>query len=72
MKFKYIGQNDTFCLELLAYNIMQKNEYLQKGQVIDVPDTNTTVIGALNASGLFVPVNVTVNKAKKEKKDKDD
>lgn len=69
MKFKYIGQDGTFCLELLAYNLMQKNEYLKKGQVIDVPDTNTTVIGSLNASGLFVPVNVTVNKSKKENKD---
>ena len=69
MKFKYIGQDDTFCLELLAYNLMQKNEYLKKGQVIDVPDSNTTVIASLNASGVFVPVNVTVNKSKKENKD---
>lgn len=72
MKFKYTGQNDTFCLELLAYNIMLKNEYLQNGQVIEVPDNNTTLVGALNASGVFVPVNVTVNKSKKEKKDKDE
>ena len=69
MKFKYNGQDDTFCLELLAYNLMQKNEYLKKGQVIDVPDSNTTVIASLNASGVFVPVNVTVNKSKKENKD---
>ena len=69
MKFKYVGQNDTFCLELLAYNIMEKNEYLKKGQIIDVPDSNTTVINALNANGLFIPFKPTVNKVKKEKKE---
>lgn len=68
MKYKFIGENNTYCLELLAYNIMNKNDDLKHGQIIEVPDGNTTLIDALNASGLFNKVDVTVNKSKKEKK----
>ena len=66
MKFKYIGQDDTFCLELLAYNLMKKNECLKNGMVIDVPDDNKVVIDALDANGLFKRANVTVNRIKKK------
>lgn len=66
MKFKYKGQDDTFCLELLAYNIMEKNQYLKNGMVIEVPDDNTLVIEALDASGLFEKVNTVSKKFKKE------
>lgn len=66
MKFKYIGQDDTFCLELLAYNLMKKNESLKHGMVIDVPDDNKVVIDALDANGLFKRANVTVNRIKKK------
>lgn len=69
MKFKYLGQDNTFCLELVAYNITNKNEYLKKGQVIDVPDSNDTLINSLNTSGLFKKVNVTTNKSKKKEKE---
>ena len=65
MKFRYKGQDDTFCLELLAYNIMKKNQYLKNGMVIDIPDDNALVIAALNANGLFERVN-NVKKVKKE------
>lgn len=65
MKFRYKGQDDTFCLELLAYNIMKKNEYLKNGMVIDIPDDNALVIAALNANGLFERVN-NIKKVKKE------
>lgn len=68
MKFKYLGQDNTFCLELVAYNITKKNEYLKKGQVIEVPDNNTTLVSSLNTSGLFKKVNATVNKSKKKEK----
>ena len=71
MKFKFIGRNDSYCLELMAFGIEKKGEYLQNGQIIDVPDTNTTLINSLNASGLFEQVNVTVNKPKKEKNEKE-
>lgn len=68
MKYKFIGENNTYCLELLAYNIMSKNDDLKYGQIIEVPDGNTSLIDALDASGLFNKVAVTVNKSKKEKK----
>lgn len=64
MKFKYLGQNGTFSLELVAYGIMGKGEYLRNGQILDVPDKNTTVINSLEASGLFERVNYTPNKSK--------
>lgn len=65
MKFRYNGQDNTFCLELLAYNLMEKNQYLKNGMVIDIPDDNTLVIAALDANGLFERVN-NIKKVKKE------
>lgn len=65
MKFRYKGQDNTFCLELLAYNLMEKNQYLKNGMVIDIPDDNTLVIAALDANGLFERVN-NIKKVKKE------
>ena len=46
MKFKYVGEDNCFCIELLAYKIVPKGSYLKKGQVIDVPDDNQLVIRA--------------------------
>ncbi len=71
MKFKFLGKNESYCLELMAFGIEKKGEYLTHGQIIDVPDKNTTVIDSLDASGLFERVNVTVNKAKKVDKEKE-
>ena len=68
MKFKYKGQNDCYCLELMAYGLEKKGEYLQKGQIIDVPDDLTVVINALDNDGLFEKVNES-SKPKKIKKE---
>lgn len=68
MKFKYIGENNTYCLELVAYKIMSKKDNLKKGQVIEVPDENSTVISALNNSGVFVKLDFNKNTTKKNKK----
>lgn len=68
MKFRYNGQDNCFCLELLAFKIMDKSELLKKGMVFDVPDDNTTVISALDNNGLFERVNTTTKKVKKEEK----
>jgi urease accessory protein UreE len=68
MKFKYIGESDSFCIELLAYKLMPKDKYLQKGDIIEVPDDNDIVINALDASGLYVRVAEKKTTAKKEKK----
>ena len=35
---KYIGEDDCFCIELLAYKLVPKGSYLKNGQVIEVPD----------------------------------
>lgn len=69
MKFKYLGQDGTFCLELLAYNIMKKNEFLKKGMVIEVPDDNLVLINSLKANGLFERVNEIKKVNKKESKE---
>ena len=56
MKYKYIGRDDCFCIELLAYKLVPKGSYLKNGQVIDVPDDLTRVIKSLDVSGQFVKV----------------
>lgn len=53
MKFKYTGEDNCFCIELLAYKLVEKGSYLKKGQVIDVPNDLTNVITALDVSGVF-------------------
>lgn len=70
MKFKYIGQNNTFCIELVAYNIMSRDEKLMNGQFITVPDDNQVVIDALDASGLFVRVHEGKKVKDNKKEDK--
>lgn len=68
MKFKYIGEDDCFCIELLAYKLVPRGSYLKKGQVIDVPDDLDRVIDSLNVSGVFVEVQDNKKVNKKEKK----
>ena len=70
MKFKYLGENDSYCLELMAYGLEKKGEYLQNGQVIDVPDEYDVVINALDTSGLFERFNEPVKPKKVEKEKK--
>ena len=67
MKFKFIGDDGSYCLELMAYGLEKKGEYLKRNQIIDVPDEAKVVINALDASGLFVRYNATPKKVKKEK-----
>ena len=56
MKFKYIGDDDCFCIELLAYKLVPKGSYLKKGQVVDVPNDLDNVIKSLDVSGQFIRV----------------
>ena len=67
MKFKYIGEDDCFCIELLAYNLVEKGSYLKNGQVVDVPNNLTNVINSLKVSGQFIQVQDN-KKVKKEDK----
>jgi len=70
MKYKYIGEDDCFCIELLAYKLVPKGSYLKNGQVIEVPDDLDRVVNALDMSGQFVEVEdkKVAKKAKKEDK----
>lgn len=53
MKFEYLGEDNTFTLELTAYGIKRKGEYMKNGDIVDVPDKLTNVISALDESGLY-------------------
>ncbi len=67
MKFKYVGRDDCFCIELLAYKLVERGSLLKNGQVIDVPDDLDRVISALTVSGQFVEVEDNKKVVKKEK-----
>ena len=56
MKFKYVGEDDCFCIELLAYKLVPQGSYLKNGQVIDVPDKLSNVIASMEVSGQFIKV----------------
>lgn len=56
MKFKYVGRDDCFCIELIAYNLVPKGKYLKNGQIIDVPKDLTNVINSMQVSGVFKQV----------------
>lgn len=56
MKFKYVGEDDCFCIELLAYKLVPQGSYLKNGQVINVPDDLTNVIASMEVSGQFTKV----------------
>ena len=70
MKFKYIGEDDCFCIELLAYKIVPKGSYLKKGQIVDVPDDLANVIESLEVSGQFTRVQDKKVTKKDKKEDK--
>lgn len=69
MKFKYTGEDNCFCIELLAYKLVPKGSYLKNGQVINVPDDNKTVVNALKTSGVFKEVKSKRKVTRKVKKE---
>lgn len=69
MKFKYIGEDDCFCIELLAYKLVSRDENLKNGQVIEVPDGLTRVVKSLDANGQFVRIKDNKKIIKKEDKE---
>ena len=68
MKFKFNGEDNSFCIELLAYKLVPNDKYLMKGDVIDVPNNLDVVIKALDASGVFERVKEVKTVPKKENK----
>lgn len=71
MKFKYTGEDNSFCIELLAYKLLPRDKYLFKGDIIEVPDNNKVVINAIDASGVFQRVNNNKSIKKVDKKEKE-
>lgn len=69
MKFKFLGENESFCLELVRFGIKGKHgDYLNKGDIIEVPNDKKIVIDSLDESGLFARVNESKKIIKKENK----
>lgn len=66
MKFEYLGEDNTFTLELVAYGIKEQNDYMKKGEIVDVPDKLENVISALDESGLYRRVPETKKKGDKK------
>ena len=66
MKYKYVGDDDYFCLELLAYKLVPMGSKLKHGDIIEVPDDNTRLIEGMKMVDHFQEVKEKVNK--KEKK----
>ena len=71
MKFKYVGEDNSFCLELVAFRIKgEHGDYLFKGDIITVPDDNERVIKALRRSPSFEVFDEPKKAVKKQKEDK--
>lgn len=66
MKFKFLGRDNSFCIELVANGIIPKSQYMKKNDIIDVPDDKKDVIASLDASGVFK--RVQTNKVNKKRK----
>ena len=56
MKYKYVGEDNCFCIELLAYKLMPKDKLLMKGDTVEVPDDNVRVIEAMKVVDHFQEV----------------
>jgi len=67
MKYKYVGEDNCFCIELLAYKLVPKDKYLMKGDIVEVPDDNVRVIEAMKMADHFQEVKEE-KVIKKEKK----
>lgn len=75
-KFKYIGSNHPFGvkdLDLAVYKIVDVNETLKNGDIIDIPDTdyNKSLIGRMDVNGNFERVADVAKTFKKPKKGDD-
>ena len=67
IKYKYTGEDNCFCIELLAYKLVPMGSYLKKGQIVEVPKDLDVVVNSLDASGLFHRVQDNKIKTKDKK-----
>ena len=70
MKYKYVGEDNCFCMELLAYKLVPKKKLLMKGDIIEVPDDNVRIIKSMEVTDHFqlIEDNKDNKKSKKENK----
>lgn len=68
MKFKYVGDDEFFCLELLAYKLVPMGSKLKHGDVIEVPDDNVRLIEGMKMVDHFQEISQSNKSNKKEKK----
>ena len=67
MKYKYVGEDNCFCMELLAYKLVPKGKLLMNGDIIDVPDDNVRIIKSMEVTDHFQLIEDNKSN-KKEKK----
>ena len=72
VKYKFIGEDNSFCLELVAYNIKGKHgNYLFKGDIITIPEDKNGIVRAFEESPVFIKVNEDSKKVVKKQKKED-
>ena len=70
VKFKFTGEDNSFCMELVAYNIKgQHGNYLFKDDIISIPDDNERILKAFEKSPVFEKVNESKKNVKKNKEE---
>ena len=70
MKYKYVGEDNCFCMELLAYKLVPKDKLLMKGDIIEVPDDNVRIIKSMEVTDHFQLIHEDNKNNKKSKKEK--
>ena len=70
MKFKYIGQSGFKDLTLGFYEIMNPDEVLMNGDIIEIPDSNMELIESMKLMGVYKVYNKPLKNTKKDKKQK--
>ena len=67
MKYKYVGEDNCFFLELLAYKLVPKDKLLKKGDIIEVPDDNVRIIEGMKVVDHFQEVKDNKSNKKENK-----
>ena len=68
MKYEYVGEDDYFCMELLAYKLVPMGSTLKKGDIVEIPDDNVRLIEGMKVVDHFQEVKDNKDNKKKEKK----
>ena len=70
MKFKYVGRGGVKDLDLVIAGVCEAGDVLLPDTVIEIPDSDTTLIQRVRVNGNYVEVKKsTVSRKKEEKKE---